>query len=292
MGRYRRSAEDRCLGLGFLLVLVLGAVFAPLVLVAPRAAASPEVPDAAWSQRLDPIVAGRILGSLPVPAGARRDWYSTACGGATTYCLTDSRRHLSQLFMDTVSVLSAYGVTVYRHDSCWPDIPSAEGWAACLAEGRYRGLPLLIQVTQEPLRHSGGVESIPRLVVLVEGQDPRAWLAPVLPGWSELGLTPPQWAGHTACSRPHGTGCGQLSGTFTVAGASPALVEASWESWMTRMGYRILLRTCRTPAGTTSVVCSATAMRYLVIGGVDGVLARAAFQSTGPRSVRVSITTT
>ncbi len=278
-----RSTRDRHVRWPFLLALLLVAVSVPFVLAVPQAAeADIAGPPPVWPDD----AAARVLSALPAPAGTTRDWYGTACGMPTEYCITDAHRAVTQLFADAVALLSRHGVSM-DWTTCWPDRTSPL-FAECYVEAHDGGLHLAVEADDRALR-LGGDQVMPWLGLSVEGAQNPDQYARLLPAWSELKLIPPGWSGQMTCtSRPVG-GCGMFQGDFTVRSASPSAVAASWRTWLADAGYRVELRHCQAAERAAPERCLMSATRFLGLGGRDQIVTLAVLRPAAPGSVLVTL---
>lgn len=264
----------------------------PVVLAALLAVAAVQLvayvtKDAPPTSNPKQIAAAQLLvDGLATPAGATRDRYATACGIASSYCISAASLTPRAMVDGVVAELKTRGAGL-NGTKCDPSLHDVLG-LDCVADLRYHGAGLTVMASSTM---ADGTRAPNWL--LVEVVDPHASTSmgqsKPLGTWQSLHLLPAGWHRIATCKTPLPTGCAGYSLTATVP-SSYTQASAQLQASITAAGFRAGIR-CYVETSVTRAHCAVTGNRYRTIGGKDDVLFIALLNrvDTGTSTLRLSV---
>lgn len=224
------------------------------------------LPEGTPAQR---AAAAQVVQDLPLPDGARRDPYSTACRVSAPLCVTLSeagsdREAVARL---TRALRDRGARLVERHCVQWGGEAETDLYH-CFARLTLGG----VGVTVLGRERSGGNAStvtvfLPTLDLAGLERAEREHPSAPISSLASLGLGTAAW-GKVTCKEPVSGGCRGLTAVGTVRG-SPSAEAERWRSKVERAGFRVDSLTC---SGSDRPRCDLSAARFRTVGGYDGVL--------------------
>ena len=228
-----------------------------------------------------------FIGRLPVPAGAQRDAYDSACRVTTTYCITSTTLTESNLASQVAARIVAGGA---KQDNLLGGcrIPSVAR-VNCTIRFDVDGARVEIRGGPGPY-----VAVLPSDV-----PDPRTPQGEALGPWSEVDPLPAGWVKAATCEMTMAHGCrwyeSDLSGQQnrpSVPGPLP-IVYAQARQSLIEKGFLVGTQPCAA-APDGSGACLLSGFQFRTLGGHDGegvqVMLRAADSAHVTIEVRVSAT--
>jgi hypothetical protein len=263
-----------------LLALVAGALYA----VWPSSGTPESDSATGLPTRAQAAPAERLVASLPVPAGAARDLFNTACGVPTPYCITSSRVSAPDLTRAVVGLMVARGARVIDAAACGS---RNELLGDCGARLEFRGIRLGLTTTGAQTRF-GQYEPTTLQAIVAEDVAPPSPTRP-LAAWRRLALLPQPW-GTPACADRHAGGCSSYKGTLTAVGSvvsSTAQVRRS----LTAAGLRVNHQMCRRNT-SGRLGCLVVGGKFRSLNGKDHLTVFALLHAINTHKTSLTVTVT